>query len=139
MLDAFRHTFRGFDDLRRKFQRQIILLDDRKNLQPHIAYVAQNLNDLAFGVAPFNRPFGDFCHYLLVGLGPAEMSFHNINILPDTFIVGCYKAKIAALMKNTDNLIIRMSDDTNYLSLRLIAAAGAFHTCHYTVIVHCPA
>ena len=136
LFNRLRHLARSLQHLIREGQRQIILLDNRQNFQAYITDVAQNLGNLALGLAVLLRPFGNFYYYLLTILRTVKVLTHNIYILTDAFIVRRYKGEITALVKNAYNFIISMRDDTQDFALRLFALRRIVHTRQHTVIVH---
>ena len=130
------HLARSLEHLVREGQRQVILLDNRQNLQAHIANIAQNLGNLALGLAMLLRPFGDFYNDLLSVLRAVKIFAHNIYILTDALVVRRYKGKILTLGEDAHNLVIRMRDNTQNLALRLFALRRSVHTRQHTVIIH---
>ena len=136
LFNRLRHLARSLQHLIRKSQRQIILLNNRQNLQAYIADIAQNLGNLAFRLAVLLRPFGNFYYYLLTILGTVKMLAHNIYILTDALIVRRYEGEITGLVENAYNFIISMRDDTQDFALRLFALRRIVHTRQHTVIVH---
>ena len=136
LFNRLRNLARSLQHLVRKSQRQIILLDNRQNFQAHITDVAQNLGNLALGLAVLLRPFSNFYYYLLTVLRTVKVLAHNIYILTDALIVRRYKGEITGLVKNAYNFIIGMRDDTQDFALRLFALRRIIHTRQHTVIVH---
>ncbi len=136
LFNRLRHLARSLQHLIRECQRQIILLDYRQNLQSYVADVAQNLGNLALGLAVLLRPFGNFYYDLLTILRTIKVLAHNIYILTDALIVRRYKGEITGLVENAYHLIISMRDDTQDFSLRLFALHRIVHTRQHTVIVH---
>ena len=136
LFNRLRHLARSLQHLVRKSQWQIILLDNRQNLQSYITDVAQNLGNLALGLAVLLRPFGNFYYYLLTVLRTVKVLAHNIYILTDALVVRRYKGKITGLVKYAYHLIISMRDDTQDFALRLFALRRIIHTRQHAVIVH---
>ena len=136
LFNRLRHLARSLQHLIREGQRQIILLDNRQNLQTHITDVAQNLGNLALGLAVLLRPFGNFYYDLLTILRTVKVLAHNIYILTDALIVRRYKGKITGLVENAYHLIISMRDNTQDFALRLFALRRIIHTRQHAVIVH---
>ena len=137
LFNRLRHLARSLQHLIREGQRQIILLDYRQNFQSYITDVAQNLGNLALGLAVLLRPFGNFYYYLLTVLRTVKVLAHNIYILTDALIVRRYKGEITGLVENAYNFIIGMRDDTQDFALRLFALRSIVHTRQHAVIVHC--
>ena len=136
LFNRLRHLARSLQHLVREGQRQIILLDNRQNFQANITDVAQNLANLALGLAVLLRPFGNFYYYLLTILGTVKMLAHNIYVLTYALIVRRYKGEITGLVENAYNFIIGMRDDTQDFALRLFALRRIIHTRQHTVIIH---
>ena len=136
LFNRLRHLARSLQHLIREGQRQIILLDNRQNFQTHITDVAQNLGNLALGLAVLLRPFGNFYYYLLTILRTVKVLTHNIYILTDAFIVRRYEGEITGLVENAYNFIISMRNNTQDFALRLFALRRIVHTRQHAVIVH---